>query len=172
MFRYKKAAHDKKADGRILRPRSVCCTLPVLPECNEVEPADKPGSVTAAYTAATVIHLGLPSPKASSDLPESGADHTVGFLFGLAPGGVYLAAECCHLRGALLPHPFTLTCSHTRCALGGLLSAALSVSSRSPGVTWHPVLWSPDFPLAHHAEHATHQRLPGQLDATFLPALT
>jgi len=24
---------------------------------------------------------------------------------------------------------------------------ALSVGSRLPGVTWHPVLWSPDFPL-------------------------
>lgn len=32
-------------------------------------------------------------------------------LFGLAPGGVYRAANCCQLRGALLPHPFTLTCA-------------------------------------------------------------
>ncbi len=32
-----------------------------------------------------------------------------GFLFGLAPSGVYLAVRCCHRRGALLPHPFTLT---------------------------------------------------------------
>ena len=30
--------------------------------------------------------------------------------------------------------------------LGGLLSAALSVGSRPPGVTWRLVLWSPDFP--------------------------
>ena len=30
--------------------------------------------------------------------------------------------------------------------LGGLLSAALSVGLRRPGVTWHPALWSPDFP--------------------------
>jgi len=29
-------------------------------------------------------------------------------LFGLAPGGVYRAAECYHRRGALLPHLFTL----------------------------------------------------------------
>ena len=34
----------------------------------------------------------------------------------------------------------------TRHRLGGLLSAALSVGSRRPGVTWHPALWSPDFP--------------------------
>jgi hypothetical protein len=30
--------------------------------------------------------------------------------------------------------------------LGGLFSVALSVGSRLPGVTWHPALWSPDFP--------------------------
>jgi len=30
-------------------------------------------------------------------------------LFGLASGGVYHAAICCQPRGALLPHPFTLT---------------------------------------------------------------
>ena len=57
----------------------------------------------------TVIHLGPPSPTASSDLPESTAGHGIAFLFGLAPGGVYLAAACYHLRGALLPHHFTLT---------------------------------------------------------------
>ena len=30
--------------------------------------------------------------------------------------------------------------------LGGLLSAALSVGLRPPGITWRLVLWSPDFP--------------------------
>ena len=57
----------------------------------------------------TVIHLGTQSPALSSSLPEPYADHIVGFLFGLAPGGVYLAVACYHPRGALLPHPFTLT---------------------------------------------------------------
>ena len=89
------------------------------------------------------IHLGRPSPITSSGLPESSADHAEGFLFGLAPGGVYLAAGVAAERGALLPHPFTLT---RRLPAGGLLSAALSVGSRPPGVTWRPVLWSPDFP--------------------------
>ena len=56
-----------------------------------------------------IIHLGLASPQVSSNLPESSAGHTVGFLFGLAPGGVYLATYCCQQCGALLPHPFTLT---------------------------------------------------------------
>ncbi len=31
-------------------------------------------------------------------------------------------------------------------AIGGLLSAALVVGLRPPGVTWHSALWSPDFP--------------------------
>ena len=61
----------------------------------------------------TVIHLGLMSPSASSNLPESDAGRTNGFLFGLAPSGVYHAAACYQLRGALLPHPFTLTGSLT-----------------------------------------------------------
>ena len=34
-----------------------------------------------------------------------------GTLFGLASGGVYLAAYCYQKRGALLPHHFNLTCS-------------------------------------------------------------
>ena len=55
------------------------------------------------------IHLGDVSPRRSCDLPGNGADHTIVPLFGLAPGGVYRAVECCHRRGALLPHPFTLT---------------------------------------------------------------
>src|SRR5271170_5535506 len=52
---------------------------------------------------------------------------------------------CCHPRGALLPHHFTL--AGTACAaLRRYLSVALSVGSRPPGVTWHRALWSPDFP--------------------------
>jgi len=100
-----------------------------------------------------IIHLGPPSPAASCDLPESAAGHGIAFLFGLAPGGVYLATECCHLRGALLPHHFTLTGPILSNRTGGIFSVALSVGSRPPGVTWHPALWSPDFP-PHHADGA------------------
>ena len=53
------------------------------------------------------------SPYACSDLPGSqrgqrlaAVQHTS--LFGLAPGGVYRAADVSR-RGALLPHHFTLT---------------------------------------------------------------
>jgi len=66
-------------------------------------------------------------------------------LFGLAPSGVYPATDVA--TGAvrsyrtLSPLPSDIVC------LGGLLSAALSVGSHLPGVTWHSALWSPDFPL-------------------------
>jgi len=69
----------------------------------------------------TIIHLGQSSPTASSNLPGSplgtgGADYPHTPLFGLAPGGVYRAAVCCHPRGALLPHLFTL--AGVQCTLG------------------------------------------------------
>jgi hypothetical protein len=56
-----------------------------------------------------IIHLGLLSPASSSDLPEDTAGRDIVFLFGLAPGGVFHATNCYQLRGALLPHHFTLT---------------------------------------------------------------
>ena len=96
----------------------------------------------------TAIHLRPASPPASSDLPESTAGHSVGFLFGLAPSGVCHRHACCQPRGALLPHLFTLTRTLLRSDPGGILSAALSVGSRPPGITWHPALRSPDFPPA------------------------
>ena len=113
--------------------------------------------------SSAAIHLGLPSPAASSNLPESGAGRTSGFLFGLAPGGVYRAADCYQLRGALLPHPFTLTGASVSRRLGGLLSVALVVGSRLPGVTWHPALRSPDFPPQRPPLAERLERLPGQI---------
>jgi len=65
-------------------------------------------------------------------------------LFGLAPGGVYPAIIVTNnpVRSyrtlSALPVP--------QAVIGGLLSAALVVGSRRPGVTWHPAHWSPDFP--------------------------
>ncbi len=40
-------------------------------------------------------------------------------------------------------------------AIGGVFSAALSVGSRPPGVTWHSALWSPDFPPHPPSRHKT-----------------
>ena len=56
--------------------------------------AEKDGSrpVSRVLSKAT-IHLERASPRDSSNLPESSAGHTIGFLFGLAPGGVYPAVR-------------------------------------------------------------------------------
>ncbi|CDH39806.1 hypothetical protein APICBIBUN_06766 [Acinetobacter pittii 42F] len=64
-----------------------------------------------------VIPLGAQSLIRSSDLPESSTGRTSGFLFGLASGGVYHAVNCYQTRGALLPHPFTLTSRMRRSTL-------------------------------------------------------
>ena len=116
--------------------------------------------VLSGRQSVAIIHLGPPSPAASSDLPESAAGHGIALLFGLAPGGVYLAAACCHLRGALLPHHFTLTGFPAVCFLLHFPSpwAGVTPGLLRPGVTWHPALRSPDFPPRLAAE-----RLPGRL---------
>ncbi len=113
-------------------------------EAGEEKWGSRPVSRVLSWTA---IHLGRTSPCASSDLPGSGAGRAIAPLFGLAPGGVYRAAECCHRRGALLPHLFTLA---------GAPEGALAVC-----FLWH-------FPSARAA-----QALPGTLPCgarTFLPA--
>ena len=106
------------------------------------ESGKRPSQPVSRVLSRAIIHLRPASPRTCSGLPESGASDTMGFLFGLAPGGVYLATDCYQPRGALLPHHFTLT----RRLSGGMLSVALAVGSRPPGVTWRPALWSPDFP--------------------------
>ena len=54
----------------------------------------------------TVIPLGFASPRTSSNLPESSAGHTNGFLFGLAPGGVYHRHELLPAVRCALTAPF------------------------------------------------------------------
>ena len=58
--------------------------------------------------------------------------------------GFTIAITVASKRGALLPHHFTLT---TEKFDSGILSVALSVNFRLPGIAWHSALWSPDFPL-------------------------
>ena len=63
-------------------------------------------------------------------------------------------------RAALAPHavrsyrtisPLPLRARKRAAKFGGLLSVALSVGLRRPGVTWHLALWSPDFPRRAYA---------------------
>ena len=97
----------------------------------------------------TIIPLGHSSPNASSSLPGSHARtprcrFPCDFPIWPCSRRGLPCHRCYHLRGALLPHHFTLTCA---CARRRYLSVALSVGSRPPGVTWHRVRRSPDFPL-------------------------
>ena len=103
----------------------------------------------------TIIPLGCTSPYTSSDLPGNtrGPRAAVGSKLPSAYSPIWPCSErglpchvCYQTRGALLPHRFTLTSSGRTRRFGGLLSVALSVGSRPPGVTWRPTLWSPDFP--------------------------
>ena len=98
-----------------------------------------------------VIHLGHASPHASSGLPgntrgrRAAAARAACFPIWPCSGWGLPCHCCCQQRGALLPHLFTLAGPAWR-DLGGMFSVALSVGSHPPGVTWHPVLRSPDFP--------------------------
>jgi len=119
----------------------------------------KQESAISRVLSTTIIHLGQSSPTASSNLPGSplgtgGADKPRTPLFGLAPGGVYRAANCYQSRGALLPHHFTLTAKVLKTMAGGIFSVALSMGSRPPGVTWRLVRRSPDFPLQGRGTHS------------------
>src|SRR5690606_35461188 len=93
----------------------------------------------------TVIPLGASSPIRSSNLPGPDAGSAIRSLFGLAPGGVCHAGLLPDSRCALTA-PFHPCHALPKEPFGGLLSVALSVGSRRPGVTWHRALWSPDFP--------------------------
>ena len=134
--------------SELLRVRLLPCLK------NAPERTCKPGFVSGCCQPAATISLGGRLLGPSSNLPGSMADRTSprstfppdSFLFGLAPGGVYLARRVASSAGELLPHRFTLT---ARLApRGGLLSVALSLALRPVGVTHHRVLWSPDFPPA------------------------
>ena len=96
-----------------------------------------------------IIHLGQVSPLASSDLPGNQRGPRLAACADCFPiwscSGWGLP---CHRRWparCALTAPF-----HPYPAIprGGIFSVALSVGSRPPGVTWHPVLRSPDFPLS------------------------
>ena len=92
-----------------------------------------------------IIHLGPLSPAASSYLPGNARGRgTCSPIWSCSRWGLPCRGVLPPARCALTApfHPY-LIAQRTR---GGIFSVALSVDSRRPGVTWHPVLWSPDFP--------------------------
>ena len=74
----------------------------------EGEPADKPGSVVGSHSSGASVTARLLRPTRERPRAAGRGTWPLAPLFGLAPGGVYRAAACCHRRGALLPHLFTL----------------------------------------------------------------
>ena len=97
-----------------------------------------------------IIPLGRSSPNASSGLPGSHAQTRAAGcpanfpIWPCSRWGLPCHAVLPRVRCALTApfHPYRHACAR----LGGLLSVALSVGSRPPGVTWHLVRRSPDFP--------------------------
>ena len=114
------------------------------------ESADKPGSVVDSHSSGMCVATHLKRPTR-----EPCGPHEVP-LFGLAPGGVYPATGV--TTGAVRSYR-TISPLPVPKDLGGIFSVALSVGLRPPGVTWHPALWSPDFPPRRKAT----KRLSGQL---------
>ena len=100
----------------------------------------------------TAIHLGGKSPCRSSNLPRSRAGHAYAPLFDLAPGGVFPATP---VTSRAVRSYRTISPLPGFEKPGGIFSAALSVGSRLPGITWHPALWSPDFPPFYKNKTAT-----------------
>src|SRR4029077_16065651 len=116
--------------------------------CGECKPADKPGSVldrAADEGRSYIWDAGYPAPRAAHlrhakrATPERRSARS---LFGLAPGGVYLAGRSPGRRWALTP-PFHRCPGRVR---GCVFSVALSFGSPRLGVTQRPALRSPDFP--------------------------
>ena len=107
------------------------------------KPIDKPGSVVDSHSSRRTVTSTFKQPTRKQREPRR--------CFPIWPcsGWGLPCRPCYHVRGELLPRRFTLACplSCLIADIGGLLSVALSVTSRCPVVNRHPALRSPDFPL-------------------------
>ena len=125
------------------------------------ESADKPGSVADNHSSGTAVTGSLEQPTRKRRGPRHCFPIWSCSRWGLPCRSVLPPARCA------LTAPF-----HPYLRGGGIFSVALSVGSRPPGVTWHPALWSPDFPPPRPSAKSTttKQRLSGQLSAQCNPA--
>ena len=134
------------------------------------EPACKPGFVEGNHSSRVHVAVDLEQPTRKRAWIGAAVSVARARCFPIWPCSRWgLPCRSCYQdRGALLPHRFTLTgpCGFTRKSLGGLLSVALSVGSRPPGVTWHLIRRSPDFPPPRPKSE---QRLPGRLPYLLCP---
>jgi hypothetical protein len=125
----------------------------------------KPGSVSQGSHRVNRGTMTIPlvpmSPSGSGDLPGNSGGPPSGVpLFGLAPGGVFLAPAVTGRTGELLPHRFTLT-----------------PAERPPGRfpfcgTFLPVARTGSYPAPCPAEPGLSSPLPAGRAAVICPALT
>ena len=110
---------------------------------NLVKWADKPGSVVNDHSSRRTITHTLQRPTRIQHGPCLKDPYLVLLPVGFTmPWTVTSHAVRSYRTLSPLP-PIPIARNHNE---GGLLSAALSVGSRRPGVTWHLARWSPDFP--------------------------
>ena len=103
------------------------------------ESACKPGSVVDSHSSGTCITAGLEQPTRIQCEQHHWIPIWPCSERGL-PCRELLPVARCALTAPF--HPYR----PTHAGVGGLLSVALSVGSRLPGVPWRSALWSPDFP--------------------------
>lgn len=121
-----------------------CAGQQRLPGGNKVESADKPGSVVGNHSSGPHVAMRLKQPTRGRRGPRHGPPIRSCSRWGLPCRSVArLAVRSCR---TVSPLPRMALASPPAPPFGGLLSVALSVGSRRPGVTWHLALWSPDFP--------------------------
>jgi len=102
----------------------------------------KPGSVVDNHSSGAHVAVYLKQPTRKRRGPRRCFPIWPCSEWGLPCHGMLPPARCA-LTAPFQPY----LCDWTNPeAIGGLLSAALSVGSRPPGVTWHSALRSPDFP--------------------------
>ena len=119
------------------------------------KPACKPGSVLGNHSSGIHVAVDLKRPTRKrarigatpSRLPSSLRWALLPYLALLQVGFAMpslLPSPRCALTAPFHPYRPSRACACED--LGGLLSVALSVGSRPPGVTWHLIRRSPDFP--------------------------
>ena len=111
---------------------------------NRGDARNKPSSVPAK--PGRTISLGSTSLRISCSLPGTQVGRAAPRPYlALLQVGFSMRLPLPKARCALTTPFHPCLCSLTE-AIGGLLSVALSIGFRRPGVTRHPALWSSDFP--------------------------
>jgi hypothetical protein len=111
---------------------------------NRDESADKPGSVVDSHPSRAFVAKSLKQPTRTVKRRACACVATTVPIWPCSRWGLPCRSVLPPARCALTApfQPYRL-CEQS---LGGILSVALAVGSRLPGVTWHLAQWSPDFP--------------------------